>query len=100
MGRRGVVGAGSAGLPARLTRSAGQPLGVGDQDALALQANPAAVGEIGERLVDRLTRRADQLRDLPLLQVRSHTKRPPLTPACRTAAPVAAAAWRLGRARR
>jgi hypothetical protein len=52
-----------------LARPPRQAIGIGDQDTLALQANPTAVGEIGERLVDRLTRGADQLRDLFLGQV-------------------------------
>src|SRR5947209_18542378 len=40
-----------------------------DQHALAFQANPSAVREVGKRLVDGLPRRADQLRDLLLRQV-------------------------------
>src|SRR5687767_11414253 len=42
---------------ARLPRAAGQPFGLEDQHALALEPQPAAVGEVGEGLVDRLPAR-------------------------------------------
>ena len=61
-----------------LARSAGQPLGVADQHALALQADPTAVGEVGERLVDSLAGGADQLGDLLLRQVVRYAQRPTL----------------------
>ena len=50
----GVLSAGRDSRAESLARSAGQSLRVGDQHALAFQPDPAAVGEIGERLVDRL----------------------------------------------
>ena len=56
-------------MPKLLPCSAGEALAVADQDALALQADPPAVREIGQRLVDRLTGRADQLGQLLLGQI-------------------------------
>src|SRR3978361_159234 len=41
-----------------------QPLRIEDQDALALDPDPAALAEVGERLVHGLARRPDQLGDL------------------------------------
>src|ERR1700733_14453701 len=64
-----------ARLRSRLPRSAGQPFGVRDQHALALQANPAAVGEVGQRLVHGLAWGANQRSDLLLRQVVSHPHR-------------------------
>jgi hypothetical protein len=47
----------------------GEAFGVADQHALAVQADPAAVGEVGERLVDGFSQRPDQLLDFFLRQV-------------------------------
>src|SRR5699024_10424090 len=52
-----------------LAGAAGQPLGVDDQHRLALQAQPAALREVGQRLVHGLAGGADQLGDLLLRQV-------------------------------
>lgn len=53
---------GSAGPP-------GQPFRIEDQHALALQTQPAPVGEVGQGLVDGLAGGADELGDLLLGQV-------------------------------
>ena len=50
-------------------RSAGQPFGVRNQHALALQTDPAAVGEIGQCLVHGFPGSPHQLGDLLLGQV-------------------------------
>src|SRR4051794_20484217 len=47
-------GAASLGRSGRSAGPAGQALRLQDEHALALQPQPAAVGEVGERLVDRL----------------------------------------------
>jgi hypothetical protein len=52
-----------------LTGSANQALRLQDEHTLALQAKPAALGEIGQRLVHRLAGGADQLGDLLLGEV-------------------------------
>ena len=57
---------------ALLARSARKAFEVEDQQAVAFQPDPAAVGEIGERLVYRLPRRPNQLSDLLLRQVVCH----------------------------
>src|SRR5271163_483186 len=57
----------AAGWP-RACRSR-QAFGVRDEYALALQPDPAAVGEVGQRLVHGLPRCPDQLGDLVLGQV-------------------------------
>jgi hypothetical protein len=55
--------------PVPVTAPGGQPVGIEDQRALALQAQPSAAGEIGQRLVHRLPGGADELGDLFLGQV-------------------------------
>src|SRR6476469_3221374 len=50
-------------------RAPDQPLGVEQHDALALQPDPTPVPEVGERLVDGLPGRADQLGQLLLGEV-------------------------------
>src|SRR6202022_2344460 len=52
-----------------LPSTACQPLWFEDQHASAVHAEPATVREIRERLVDRLPRRADEVRQLLLCQV-------------------------------
>src|SRR5262249_37678874 len=52
--------------------AAGQAFGVEDDDALAVQAQPAAGGEVGERLVDGLPGGADELGHLLLGEVVGH----------------------------
>lgn len=46
-----------------------------DQDAFALQTNPASVGEVRKRFVDRLTRRTNELGEFCLGQIVVHTQR-------------------------
>src|SRR5262249_21449214 len=69
-GQRG--GRGSRGVqraPGRSSGPAAQPFPVQDHHALALQPQPAAGGEVGERLVHRLAGRPDQLGQLLLGEV-------------------------------
>ena len=49
--------------------AAGEPLDVHDDDRAGLQAQPAARGEVGQRLVDGLAGGADQLGELLLGEV-------------------------------
>src|ERR1700730_4367126 len=49
--------------------SPGQALGIVNQHVLVLQLDPAAIGEIDERIVDRFARRPYLLGDLLLDQV-------------------------------
>ena len=86
--------------PARwLSGAAGQTFRVADQHALARQADPATLGEIGERLIDGFPRRPDQLGDLHLSSGRGSPAghRPAR---CRSVARAPAAAWRPAQARR
>jgi acyl-CoA synthetase (AMP-forming)/AMP-acid ligase II len=53
----------------RVARPARQTFSVGDEQALALQPNPSAVGEVGKCLVHGLVGRPDELSDLFLCQV-------------------------------
>ena len=54
---------------AALSRPALDPLDIEDRDGARLQPDPAAGREVGESLVDRLARGADELRQLLLGQV-------------------------------
>src|SRR6476469_3724459 len=60
-----VSGRGAVGYLARCARRSESQIST----LLPSQADPAAVGEVGERLVDGFPRRPDQLRDLFLRQV-------------------------------
>ncbi len=57
---------------------AGQSFGVEDRDRPRVDPHPAARGEVGQRLVDRLARGADQLRQLLLREVVVHPHAPRL----------------------
>src|SRR5881409_3743620 len=53
----------------RSARALGEPLDVHEDHRAGLQAQPAALGEVREGLVDRLAGGADQLGELLLRQV-------------------------------
>jgi glyoxylase-like metal-dependent hydrolase (beta-lactamase superfamily II) len=56
-------------LNGALSRALAEPLGVEDKDRTRRDLQPAAGGEVREGLVDRLPRRADELRELLLGEV-------------------------------
>src|SRR6476619_8313481 len=62
----------------QLAGAAGQALRLQEQHALAFQTQPAAVREIGERLVHRLAARAHELGDLLLREVVRDPQQPRL----------------------
>ena len=85
--------------PARQRGAAAQALLVEDDDGLALQLDPAAVHEVGQRLVHRLAGGADQLGQLLLREVVLDAQAL-AGRGCRTGRPSAAAPWPPGRGRR
>src|SRR5690606_11843381 len=58
-----------SGAERRSARPAAQPLQVDEGDLVGAEDDPAAAGEVGKRLVDRLPGGADQLGELLLGQV-------------------------------